>query len=98
MPETFDVSLFSKFYIYILYSYKDHGLYIGYTTDLKKRLITHTSGKVFSTRDRRPLKLIHYEYFVNEKDAKAREEYLESGYGPDQLAHFLKNTIIEFSK
>lgn len=95
--ETSDVSLpTARYYVYILYSYKDNGLYIGFTTDLKKRLITHASGKVQSTTLRRPLKLIHYEYFINKADAKAREVFLKSGYGREQLKQILKRTLTEF--
>lgn len=61
--------------------------------DLKNRLVQHASGKVTSTKLRIPFKLIHYEYFVNSKDAKAREEFLKSGYGRKQLKEFLKNTL-----
>lgn len=81
-----------RFYVYILLC-KDHKLYIGYTTDLKRRLSTHASGKVRSTHHRRPFRLIHYEYFVNRADAKAREVYLKSGAGHDQLKQFLKSTL-----
>jgi predicted GIY-YIG superfamily endonuclease len=94
MPETSDVSL-NRFYVYILYSLHDGGFYIGFTTNLKQRLITHAQGKVTSTRIRRPLKLIHYEYFINEEDAKAREEFLKSGYGRRNLKEMLKRTLIE---
>jgi putative endonuclease len=68
-------------------------LYIGYSTNLKERLKFHALGKVRSTRYRRPFKLIHYEYFINKKDAKAREIYLKSGAGHEQLGNFLKNTL-----
>ncbi len=101
MIETSDVSSkiqisSSGYYVYILQSLIDKGLYIGYTTDLKTRLIRHSSGKVFSTKLRRPFKLIHYEYFVSMKDAKARELFLKSGYGRDQLKQFMKNTFNSF--
>lgn len=95
MDETSDVSI-SRYYVYILLSLTDEGLYIGFTNDLKRRLIQHASGKVKSTRIRTPFKLIHYEYFINEKDAKAREEFLKSGYGRKQLKEFLKNTFTNF--
>lgn len=94
MPETSDVSP-KRYYVYILRSHIDKGLYIGFTHDLKKRLIQHASGKVQSTKKRIPLGLIHYEYFVNSADAKARETFLKSGYGRQQLAHFLKHTFDE---
>lgn len=82
-----------RFYVYILLSLKDKKFYTGFTTDLKSRLSEHANGMVKSTKDRRPLKLIHYEYFINEKDAKSREVYLKSGFGRNQLKLALKDTL-----
>jgi len=82
-----------KYYTYILYSLKDEGLYIGYTTNLKNRLTTHTQGEVISTKGRRPFKLIHYEYFVNKKDAKSRERFLKNGFGRSQMKKMLGRTL-----
>lgn len=78
------------FYVYILFSEKDIGLYIGTTKDLKKRFIQHKLGQVTSTRNRRPLKLVHYEAFLLKEDAIAREEFLKNGYGRQQLNSQLK--------
>lgn len=97
MNETSDVSyLYKKFYVYILNCLQDNGLYIGFTTDLKKRLKEHANGRVEATRKRIPFKLIHYEYFINKVDAKAREEFLKSGFGRQQLHQILKRTILPF--
>ena len=85
-----------KFYVYILLSLIDHKFYTGYTTDLRKRLILHSKGQVPSTKLRRPFKLIHYEYFVNKTDAKAREVFLKSGFGRNQLKEALKRTLATF--
>ena len=94
MKETSDVSRsVNRYYVYILQSYTDNGLYIGYTENLKTRLTQHKSGKVRSTHLRVPFQLIHYEYFINQKDAKAREIFLKSGFGRSQLKEFLKNTF-----
>ena len=82
-----------SYYAYILYSFKDRKLYLGSTSNLKQRLKQHNTGQVASTEDRRPLKLIHYEYFINKADALAREKYLKSGYGHDQLNSFLQRTM-----
>ncbi len=82
------------YYVYLLFSVLDKGWYIGYTGNLQKRLFAHNAGKVYSTKNRRPLMLIYYESFLNEADAKAREEYLKSGYGRLQLKSILKNTIL----
>ena len=93
MLETSDVS--KKYYVYILFSLKDEGLYIGFTTSLKMRLIKHAKGEVTSTKFRLPIKLIHYEYFINEADAKAREKFLKSGFGRRQLKEILKRSLTE---
>lgn len=94
MKETSDVS--KRYYVYILYSLLDGGFYIGFTTNLKQRLINHAKGKVHSTKIRLPFKLIHYEYFINKEDAKAREEFLKSGFGRKQLKEILKRTLFSF--
>lgn len=83
------------FYVYILFSEKDAGLYIGYTEDLKLRLGEHFKGRVVATRHRRPLILTHYEAFTNKKDAKAREVFLKSGFGRSQLKKALQNKLKE---
>ena len=93
MNETLDVSK-SRYYVYILHSLHDKGLYIGFTADLKRRLAKHAKGEVTATKFRRPLKLIHYEYFITTGDAVAREEFLKSGYGRSQLKQFLKRTLV----
>lgn len=87
----------SYYYVYILISNKDGRLYIGYTSNLKSRLQQHAKGLVDSTRHRRYLQLIHYEYFINRSDAKSREIFLKSGAGHDQLKLILKSTLIHVS-
>ena len=82
--------------MYTLFSYKDKKFYTGYTTNLRSRLSQHARGEVRSTVNRRPLKLIHYDYFINEDDAKAREVFLKSGFGRSELKKALKRTLIGF--
>ena len=48
---------------------------------------------VLATKNRIPVKLIHYEYFINRADAEAREKFLKSGYGRKQFKEILKNTL-----
>ena len=86
------------FYIYVLQSEADEGLYIGLTHDLKRRLAEHEEGKSFSTSYRRPWRLIYYEAYLEEADATGRERYLKSGGGRRFLAkqlkiHFLKHPM-----
>lgn len=72
-------------YIYILFSEKDKQLYKGYTPDLKNRIENHNKGFVGATKFRRPLKLIHYEAYLNKVDAKRRELFLKGGKGHNEL-------------
>ena len=65
------------FYVYLLKSKKDAKLYIGYTSDLKKRLESHNKGKVDSTNFRKPFDLIYYEAFKSQKDATSREQQIK---------------------
>lgn len=85
-----------RYYVYNLLSLKDKKFYTGFTTNLKQRLQQHSRGEVKSTKDRRPLKLVHYEYFVNKKDAESREVFLKSGFGRKQLQLAIKDTILNF--
>ena len=65
------------YYVYILKSLKDSRLYIGRSSQLKKRLVEHNQGRVTSTTHRRPWKLVYYEGYRNEDDAKDRERGLK---------------------
>ncbi|MBM3248279.1 MAG: GIY-YIG nuclease family protein [Candidatus Omnitrophica bacterium] len=80
------------FYVYQLYSQKDKGFYIGYTTNIEGRIKKHNNGEVISTKDRRPLLEIYREGYISEKDAKGREKFLKSGAGRRFLKKQLRNT------
>jgi len=82
-----------KYYVYTLLCLRDLEIYTGLTIDLKRRLLEHSRGMVDSPKIRIPFKLVHYEYFVNLDDAKAREKYLRSNIGKAQLKDSLKKTI-----
>ncbi|MEK9194272.1 MAG: GIY-YIG nuclease family protein [Patescibacteria group bacterium] len=79
------------YYVYILRSKKSQSLYIGYTTDIERRVAEHNSGKSQATKPFQPYELIFYEAFSNIKDAKSREEYLKSGWGRRTIDKMLKN-------
>jgi len=90
-----EVLLRKRFYVYTIFSLKDKRFYTGFSTDLKRRLQEHAKGLSKSTKFRRPFLLIHYEYFINEIDAIARERFLKSGFGRDQLKQALKRTLMK---
>lgn len=81
------------YYVYIIQSTKNNSLYIGYTSDLKKRFNEHNSGLSQATKPFIPYKLIFYEAFLNRIDAKNREIYLKSGYGRKTINKLLKKYL-----
>ena len=86
-------------YVYILQSLRKSGwLYKGSTSELRKRVKEHNSGKNFSTAPYVPFKLIYYEAYLLKSDAEAREKYLKTSMGmrviKKQLANYLKQSKI----
>lgn len=78
------------YYVYVLESGKDNDRYIGYTTNLKRRLEEHKRGKSFSTKFRLPFKLIFFEACLSYLDAKRRENYFKTTQGRRFLGIRLK--------
>lgn len=87
------------YYVYLLENQNDKSWYIGYTSDLKKRVIQHNSGQGGKTTSRivkqrgEALRwsLIYYEAYLNKKDVKGRERFLKSGSGRRYLKKQLLN-------
>ena len=77
------------FYLYILYSFRDKKLYIGWTNDLKLRISKHNSGNVLSTKNRLPMELVYYEACISKEKAINREKYFKTGFG----RRYLKDRI-----
>jgi putative endonuclease len=81
------------YFTYVLVSEMDKSWYIGYSSNLEKRLIDHNSGKTITTNRKKPWKILYYEASFNKEDAIAREKYLKSGMGRRYLKNRLKNQI-----
>ncbi len=69
------------YYTYILINKITNRYYIGYTPDLRKRLIEHQSGHVKSTKSNPNYKLAWYCGFPTRQQATSFEQYLKSGSG-----------------
>ncbi|MDP2910044.1 MAG: GIY-YIG nuclease family protein [bacterium] len=80
-------------YTYVLLSERDKKLYIGFTSNLKRRFSEHERGEVESTKNRRPLKLVFYEAFQSVKDASRREKYFKTDKGKSSLKQIIRNSI-----
>ena len=68
----------SLFYTYVLKTTKGKKItYVGYTSDLKKRIKLHNSGKGAKFTRGRKWKLIYKEKFNSKKMAISRENYIK---------------------
>ena len=79
-------------YVYLLRSLKDKEYYLGYTTDLKRRLDAHNKGAVRATKARRPFELLHYEIHTTKELAKMRERKLK--HNPNMYRCFKKCALL----
>ncbi|MDO8564532.1 MAG: GIY-YIG nuclease family protein [bacterium] len=80
------------FCVCVLESAADSKRYVGSTNNLKRRLAEHQDGLVFSTKYRKPLKLVYFEGCTEERDARRREQYLKSTKG----RRFLAKRLMEY--
>jgi len=81
------------YYVYFLQSKKSEATYIGFTGNLKLRLIQHNEGLSYSTKNSTPWELIYYEAYKSRKDAMRRERMLKY----DGRAKVMLNKKIEDS-
>jgi len=67
------------YYVYILgiSGIKDKNFYIGYTSDLRKRVDEHIKGLVKTTKNKNP-RLVYYEAYNNKYLALKREKGLKN--------------------
>ena len=78
------------FYTYVLKN-KEEKMYIGYTSNIQKRLSQHNQGLNISTKRYLPWKIIYYEACLNKNDAMRREQYLKTTQGARLLKIRLKD-------
>lgn len=85
-------------YYYYVLLLSNNNLYNGSSNDLKIRFIEHETGKVKSTKNLRPVKLIYYEAFLNKKDALRREKYFKTDKGKKVIKIMLREYFSEIKK
>lgn len=71
--------------VYILKSLKDGNLYIGRTKDFERRFKEHNSGKVQSTKSRRPFVLLEKITAVSLKESVDLELEYKKGYKREEI-------------
>ena len=70
------------FYVYLIGSRdkKKTISYVGYTNNLKKRIVLHNSSKGAKFTKGRKWKLIYYKKYINKIDAMKNEYKLKNNY------------------
>lgn len=76
--------------VYILKLVNDR-TYTGSTDNLERRLEDHFSGKVYSTKNNLPAKLIYSEKYKSLEEARYMEKYYKSCAGRKKLKELLKD-------
>ena len=83
------------YYVYMLQSKSDKPVtYVGYTNNLKKRIILHNSGKGAKFTRGRKWELIYKEKYKSKKEAIFREYYIKNNR---VLRNKIKNENLNFS-
>ena len=76
--------------VYIIKSLVTKRYYIGYTSDLVRRLKYHNTGKNKSTKSHIPWKVIYIESFDLKKDAWIREKQIKSYKGGEAFKKLIR--------
>jgi putative endonuclease len=83
------------YYVYILQSERDKEFYIGLTGNLKRRYLEHQTGRVESTKNRLPIKLVCYEAYNTKEEAARREKYLKTSDGRKDIRKRIFESLIK---
>jgi len=82
------------YYVYILENKINKSLYVGFTSDLRKRIQGHKSGDTKTTKNN-DYKLVYFEGYINKADALGREKFLKGGSGRKYINKQLKHYFLE---
>ncbi|MBW6457840.1 MAG: GIY-YIG nuclease family protein [FCB group bacterium] len=80
------------YFTYILYSKTSDRYYVGYTSDLSKRLEKHNDGNSRSTKSGIPWEIIYHEEFELKTEAQARERAIKKRKSRKYIECLIKNT------
>jgi len=83
------------YYFYLIQGVKRQEIiYSGSTNDLKKRIKKHNQGEVVSTKRYLPWRLVYYEAYLSEEDAREREQkFKRHGKGNDELKKRIRRSL-----
>ena len=85
----------AMYYVYLLLL-SNQDVYKGFTEDIPQRINKHKRGKVQSTKNYLPLKLIGYEAYRLKSDALRRERFLKTTEGKRLLKRQYRDIINQY--
>jgi putative endonuclease len=74
-----------KYTVYAIQSQVDRRIYVGFSSDVEKRLKEHNSGKTKSTKGFRPWITIFTEECMDRMAAREKEKYYKTSIGKEKL-------------
>jgi putative endonuclease len=83
-------------FVYVLFSSRFKKIYIGYTSDIEKRIASHNylSKKGWTVRYR-PWELLYKEELLEKKDALLREKQLKTAKGREFIWQIVNERTAE---
>ncbi len=81
------------FTVYVIESLTKNYRYVGFTSNLSRRLYDHNNGNNRSTKPYKPFKLIYTEECETRLEARKREKYLKSTHGKKYLEKLLRKDV-----
>lgn len=78
-------SIIIMFFVYILKSTKDNGIYVGKTNNLTRRIYEHNNGFVQSTKSRKPFIILEAIECQSEIEARLLEKEYKKGYKREEV-------------
>lgn len=82
------------YYVYVIVQDVTHNSYVGFSSDLRKRLKQHNAGVGAKRTRKGEWRVAYYEAFVNESEARTREQRLkQDGRAKHQLFKRIEKSL-----
>jgi putative endonuclease len=82
------------YYVYVLKNQAGNH-YVGYTSNLLRRIKDHNSGKSRRTKRKGPWRLVHREEFPTTREAQKRERQIKRYKGGEAFQRLLAGPLTE---
>jgi len=87
-----------RYYVYILKSERDGGVYVSHTDDMALEMARHEAGEIRDTKYRLPVQLIHKEPAKSFKQVKMRKRYWSGREGQKEIESWVGKLQRHFEK